>query len=737
MHRALVGLGALLLVAPARAVGQIDPSTARPTARATRTIRAPVIDGKLDDSVWAAAAPIASFVQHEPFDGQAATERTEVRILFDGTALYIGARLYDREPGGIIRGESRRDISLKEQDSFIILLDTFRDRQNAFVFGTTPAGVEHDGQVTKEGEGGFGAPATSAPTVTGANENVNWDGTWTVATSVDSTGWTAEFRIPFATLRYGASKVQSWGINLARYIRRKNEEDFWAPIPRQHTLFRVSQAGTIEGLEPPSQRVALFTPYVLGAVQKNYFANTAADATAHVGFDAKLGLTPSLVADLTYNTDFAQVEVDEQQINLTRYNLFFPEKRPFFLENAGTFAFGTPESVDLFFSRRIGISQDSLPVPIRGGARLSGKVGGLTLGVLDVQTESVERLGARIVPANNFSVERVVYELPHRSRIGAIVTTRLDTDSTRDYNVVAGIDGKVGIGEAVSIDGYVAHSHTPGIDKSSNAYNLSGTYTTRKWEVGSAIRQVDDGFNAELGYLERPTFRFYTLRVLRHLRTPTLPWFREARPHITYRQFDDLDGHPQSRLFHIDTHLVFSNGSLIELPGVNFSRESLRTPFTIAPNVTIPSGTYDHFQWQPNFNTNLSAPFSLSGNLTIGGFYTGHEVGGSASINARPNRKINLSARVDYNEIRLPQGNFDVALVGVRLAYEFSPRIYLQSFTQYNNQTESLSANVRFGWLGPAGTGLFLVFNEGRSTGETSGVVDRAFIVKFTRQFGR
>ena len=484
MPRSPLGIAALVLLVPGVLGAQINPNAVRPTARATRVSSGPIVDGRLNDSVWATATPLERFVQHEPFDGQEATERTDVRFVFDGTALFIGARLYDREPNGIIRGETRRDISLKEQDSFIILLDTFRDRQNAFVFGTTPAGVEHDGQVTKEGEGGFCGPPTNQPTVTGANENVNWDGTWSVATSIDSAGWTAEFRIPFRTLRYGASKVQTWGLNIARFIRRKNEEDFWAPIPRQHTLFRVSQAGTIEGLEPPSQRVALLTPYALGSLHKDYVAGTTTDGTAEFGFDAKVGVTPSLTADLTYNTDFAQVEVDEQQINLTRYNLFFPEKRPFFLENAGIFAFGTPQSVDLFFSRRIGISPGGLPVPIRAGGRVSGRIGPLGVGLLDVQTQSVDQAGITLIKPNNFSVGRVIYELPHRSRIGAIVASRLDTDSTADYNITAGIDGKLGIGEAVSIDAYAAHSETPSVERPSNAVNLAGTYTTRQWEVG-------------------------------------------------------------------------------------------------------------------------------------------------------------------------------------------------------------------------------------------------------------
>ena len=731
MPRTLVLVAAgLMLAAPLPA--QIAGNIVRPVAQAVRTARAPVIDGRLDDSVWAAAPIINGFVQHEPFDGKEATERTEVRLLFDGRALYIGARLYDQDPAGIIRGEARRDLILKEQDAFMILLDTFHDRQNGFLFGTTPAAVEHDGQINKEGEGGFGGPVGNAPSLTGGNENTNWDGNWKVRTSIDDRGWSAEFEIPFETLRYGSGKVQTWGLNFARYIRRKNEEDFWSPIPRQHTLFRVSMAGTVS-LEPPSKRIALVTPYVLGSVARDYQTSAKADGNLEFGADAKIGLSPSVTMDLTYNTDFAQVEVDEQQVNLTRFNLFFPEKRPFFLENAGVFAFGTPQSVDLFFSRQIGI-ESGRSVPILGGGRLSGRSGAMSFGFLDVQTKSLDDLGSGRVAPNNFSVGRVLYELPHRSRIGAIVVDRVDTDSSANHNLAFGIDGKLGLGDAVSLDGYVAHSATPGETRSANTFNLSGTYTTRQWEVGSAVRQVDEGFNPEVGYLERPAFRFYSLRVLRHLRTPHLAWFRETRPHITFRQYDDIDGRPQSRLLHIDSHVVFANGSFIELPGSNFTREALRDTFEIAKGVKIPPGVYDHFEWSTVFNTNLSAPYSLTGSVTIGGFYTGRRSGATAAVVARPSEKLNGTFRLEYYDVRLPQGHFHTALVGVKLAYLFTPRIFLQSLTQYNNQTERVSANVRFGWLGPAGTGLFVVYNEGRATGEESGLVDRALVVKFTRQ---
>jgi hypothetical protein len=727
---------------PAALAAQAGPEIARtgatrPSAQAVQVDSGPKLDGRLDDLVWARASLISGFVQHEPFDGRPATERTEVRILFDRQALYIGARLYDSSPAGIVHGEVRRDAELKEQDAFVVMLDTYLDRQNGFIFGTTPAGIEYDGQVTKEGEGGFGGALGTGAGASGqrGEANLNWDGTWKVATSVDSAGWTAEFRIPFETLRYAGGTPQRWGLNLARYIRRKNEEDFWSPVGRQYNIYRISQGGTLEALAPPSRRVALLTPYVLGTLHRDFARGIPTDAAAELGVDAKLGVTQSMTLDLTYNTDFAQVEVDEQQINLTRFNLFFPEKRPFFLENAGTFSVGSTESVELFFSRRIGIGAEGRAVPILGGGRLTGKAGGFTLGLLDIQTERVRVADSTVVPPDNYAVARVLRELPHRSRIGALAVSRLNSDSTGDYNVTLAVDGRLGIGEAVSIDGYAAHSETPGRNGASNSWHLAGSYATRQWELGAAIRQVDRDFNPEVGFLERPSFRFYSLRILRHLRTPHISWFREIRPHITLRQYDEVDGRPQSRLIHIDDHLLFANGSFFEFPGLNFIREALPEAFEIAQGITLPPGVYDWLEWGMNYNTNLSAPLSVGGKATIGGFYSGHRRGITANFTARPNQQFQAQLRVNYDNVHLREGDFVRRLIGVRLAYAFTPRIFLQSLTQYNNQSHSLAANVRFGWLGPAGTGLFLVFNEGRQTGEDARALDRAVIVKFTRQF--
>src|SRR5207249_2709815 len=399
------------------------------------------------------ATPVTGFVQRELHEGAPVTERTEVRILTDGQALYVGAWLYDSDPAGIVAGEQVRDGDISKSDYFGILLDTYHDRQNGFVFTTTPAAIEYDEQVVNEGEGGGiqlpGQTRAMAGSLGGFN--LNWDGTWTVATSVDSAGWYAEFRIPFTTLRYGAGDVQTWGLNLVRSIRRKNEESFWSFVPRQFSLMKVSHAGTLQGIQVPSRRVLAVTPYALTGVERNYAIDPDARGRGDVGGEIKYGVTPSLTLDLTYNTDFAQVEVDQQQTNLTRFPLFFPEKRPFFLENAGVFSAGTPQAVDLFFSRKIGITDSGQQVPILGGGRITGKAGGVTLGLLQIFTQPVPGAVPE-EPANSYSVARVNRELPGRSRIGALFVQRIATDSGADHNRTYAVDGRVGLGEAWTVD---------------------------------------------------------------------------------------------------------------------------------------------------------------------------------------------------------------------------------------------------------------------------------------------
>lgn len=736
-----VRIGLCLALAPAFLAAQEAPRP--PALQVWPTETAPRIDGIPDEAVWMEAPVASGFIQNAPSEGSPASERTEVRMLQDGEAIYIGAWLFDSDPSGIIVGENRRDASPEETDAFLIILDTFLDGQNGFVFATTPAGIEHDGQVTREGQGGGGGERMQRGS--GGGYNLNWDGSWTVATHRDAGGWYAEFRIPFSTLRYDRGDPQTWGVNFSRKIRRRNEDSFWAPIPRQFDLYRVSMAGRAEGIEAPFRRTLALTPYVLGSGRRDYAGSSSSEFAGDVGGDAKVGIGPSLTLDLTANTDFAQVEVDDEQINLTRFSLFFPEKRPFFLENAGTFSVGSNQAVELFFSRRIGISAGR-ETPILGGGRLTGRVGGNVIGLMSVQSDELGSVdpvtGTRtlLAPANNFSVGRFVRELPNRSRVGGILVSRLNTAETGDYNLTYGVDWRFGIGRELVVDGYLAGTRTPGLEGGQYAANLSGNYTGRRWNGSLAYREVAEGFNPEVGFLPRSEYRFVAASVMRRFQFPDIPWFYELRPHINYREHFALDGFSETRFIHLDSHFQFANGAFFQLPALNFTREGLREPFEISEGIVVPPGTYDHFEWGFAYNSNLSAPVRIEGRIDIGGFYGGFRKGGSATLSGRVTDDFLASLRAQYYDVDLDAGSFRTSVIGLRLAYSFTPRIYLQSLTQYNDQTRNISSNIRFGWLNTAGTGLFIVFNDLEHfgpfdrTGIERGPLERGLVIKFTRQ---
>ena len=734
-------LSVVLAAVPGVALAQVDqigrstPVAGLPVAASARIETGPVIDGRLTEEVWQRGTPLGNFVQRDPREGLPSTERTEVRILSDGEALYVGAWLWDRDPAGIVPGERLRDAVLTNSDYFGIILDTYLDRQNGFIFSTTPAAIEYDGQVVKEGEGGgvFQSGQSRVQSGSMGGFNLNWDASWTVATSIDSLGWYAEFRIPFSTLRYGAGSIQKWGLNLVRGIRRRNEEAFWAPIPRQFSLMRLSLAGTLDGLEVPSRKVGTVTPYVLAAARKTWEPEENTEWPREAGADAKLGLTPSLTLDLTYNTDFAQVEVDELRTNLTRFPLFYPEKRPFFLENAGVFAAGTPQAVDLFFSRRIGIDDDGAPVPIIGGGRLTGKVAGVTVGMLQIFTDEVDS-----ATGNSYSVARVTREFAGRSRVGAIVVNRIATSDNGDHNQTYAVDGRLGFGSVWTVDWWGAMTHTPGLDGRDAAYSVRVGQQTGKWQNSIRVLQVGEDFNPEVGFLPRAGYRFFEGQLFRTVLTPGIKWMRQWNPHFTYRGHYGFDWEHQSSYYHIDPEFDFPGGGRLG-PELNIQGETLTEPFEIAEGVVLPP---DRYTWAFNawdFSTNPSAPLSLVMRVELGGFYNGTRYGGVATTTVRLGSAFTGSLQAEYQDVELDQGDFNRSLLGLRLGYFFTPRIFLQSLVQYNNQDRVWTANARFGWLNTAGTGLFVVFNEAQEAdGPALWVAPqaRSFTVKFTKQFG-
>ena len=707
------------------------PPTSPPVMQASRLSAVPLLDGQItDDPAWIGVVPISDFWQVRPNEGRPASQRTEVYVGFTDESLYIGVICFDDEAAEIISSDSRRDSSLNDTDSFQVILDSFHDKQNGFVFGTNPAGVEFDGQVVKQAADAFGTG--------GGGFNRNWDTSWRVETTISEVGWSAEIELPFKSLRYGRVNVQTWGINFQRNIRRNKEVVFWSPLSRQHNLYRVSDAGTLVNIEVPKQRNLKLTPYVLGQASRGGNQPPGTVYNEEIGLDIKYSLTPSLTLDATYNTDFAQVEVDEQQINLNRFSLFFPEKRPFFLENAGQFAVGSGGEVEMFFSRRIGISEDGDPIPINAGLRLSGRVGSATnVGLLYMSTEALPG----VAPGNDFAVVRVNHELANRTSIGALFVDRSGDGSllppgSDDYNRTYAVDGRWGIGEHVDIDAWAAKTDTPGLTGRDDAFSISANYNSAGWTNIVSYAQVGADFNPEVGFLARSNYRSVGGLLFRRIRPDDWWGLHELRPHIVYRGYWDFDGFQETGFLHIDNHWEWKNGLEFHT-AVNFSHDGVKNAFEIVDGVTIEPGTYKHEEVQLIFFTDQAAPLSFRLDLQAGGFFGGDKLSLRPTLRYRIGERFSTEVSWDYNEFELPvtNGNFEVNLARLRVSYSFTPKILLQALVQYDDRDDVTATNLRFSWLQSANAGLFLVYNETNEFSIRGGDIEREFIIKYSRIF--
>ena len=700
----------------------------RPALTVLQVEAGPVLDGRvMDDPVWQGVPVSTGFIQTTPDEGEPASQRTEIRVTHTGTKLFIGIIAFDTDVDAIVVSDSRRDASLNETDALQIIFDTFRDGQNGFVFGTNPSGLQYDGQVTREGEGGFGSGNS------GGGFNINWDGVWDVKTHVGENSWSAEFAIPFTTLRYPAEEVQSWGFNVQRNIRRRNETAYWSPLERQFNLFRVSNAGRLDGLQVPSQKNFQFVPYLL--TEFSDIGAQGKETDGEAGFDIKYSITPSMTLDLTYNTDFAQVEVDEVQVNLDRFNLFFPEKRPFFLENAGQFSVGDGGDIELFFSRRIGISEDGEVIPIVGGARVSGKVNRTNVGFLYMQTEELGNTEA----ADDFLVARVNQELDNRSSIGAMFVNREGTGSLAgpdDKNSTFGVDGRWGLGEYIQFSGFAAKTDTPGLNGDDYAYSVKGELDSEHWSGNLSYTQVREDFNPEVGFLRREAYKNPGGFILYRHRPENNPFgLHEIRPHVSYNAFYTFDDFKESARVHADTHWEFVSSAEIHT-GINFVHEGLLEPFEISEGIFIPPGSYNNREAQLVGQTNRGAPLSLRMTARIGGFFSGDRVQIASTVRWRHGERFTSELNWTRNDVDLPTGNFVTDLGRVRLSYTMSQRSTLQALFQYNNVDEVWSTNLRYSWLRSANTGLFVVYNDSRGFGGFDGEEpNRSILIKYSHLF--
>lgn len=715
--------------------GQVPAGKDVPTAHANKIEQDPVIDGEvLSDELWKSITPITALIQNQPNRGQPASENTEIRIAYTDRMFYLSVVCYDSQPDKLVVSDPRRDANLDNTDAFLFILDTYNDGQNGFVFGTNSLGIQYDAQVDNEGQGNFNQNRQAGGMIGGFN--LNWDASWDVEAKVGDYGWSAEFAIPFRSIRFATGDDKTWGLNFQRMIRKTNEIDYWVEMPIEFDIKRLSLAGKLTGLDLRSPGNLKVIPYGLFKVFRDV-EDTPIDTEYdyELGGDIKYSITPSLTLDLTYNTDFAQVEVDEQQVNLDRFNLFFPEKRPFFLENAGLYSVGSPGEVDLFFSRRIGIS-NGLPVPIIGGGRLSGKIKNTNLALLSMFTDDLASEG---IEKNNFNVIRINQQISQRSSIGGGFFSREGLGDSNRYNRTYAMDGKLGIGKKATVSGFYAQTQTPGLSGREHAYKLQAQYEWNGLNVNLAYTEVGESFNPELGFLFRNAFRKAEFLVLQKVRMNGKFGLLEIRPHVSYRGYWNFDNFQETGFLHIDNHWEFLQGLEIHT-GMNITTEGVVDDFEINPGDTVRSSTYNHVEAQLIIITNASKPVYLSTRTVMGGAFGGTKYQNSATLGIRIGDNFNSEFTYRNNDFYdfdrgLPGngeekvGHFTTHVFAGRLAYQFTPRIFLQSLVQYNSVADLWSVNARFGWLQQANAGLFIVYNQVNGANTP---VNRSFIVKYS-----
>ena len=702
----------------------VDPKAYALEAQKTPT--APKIDGFLEPEIWATVPAAGNFIQRQPNEGLPATEKTEVKIIYDAENIYVGVMCYDSEPDKIIANEKRRDSDkMTENDHFEIMLDTFHDRRNGYIFIINPMGAKLDLQIRKEGKSEGRYPNNNP------NLNRDWNAVWEVKTAILENGWVGEIKIPLYNLRYNGKSDAVWGLNFLRNIRRKNEASTWVPLPRNLKLHKVSIAGELRGLDSLSKGLRLqVKPYTLlnHLSQRGEDGAIIHDPNLDAGIDIKYGITSNLTLELTGNTDFSQVEADDQQINLTRFDLYFPEKREFFLENAAIFSIGSPDDAMIFFSRRIGLSDEGESIPLLGGAKIAGKLGKYNVGLLNLQAQAKGD-----IPANNFSVARVSRDVFGKSAVGMMLTNR-QSSVGEDYNRAFAFDGDFHFGENLSISSYFALTASPDLRGKNTAAKLAAEWVSDFWEVRGHVLDIQDNFNAEMGFVKRTGIRtgqFYAA----YTPEPNIPRVHRLNPHIMLSRTTDQSNRLLERTLHMDMVVQYINGGKTGLQW-NDNYEYVDIPFEIQENITIPVGYYPIRYFEANHQTDKSRKIYGEAKYRAGRFYGGDSKIATGKLGLRPFANFWTEFNLIYNDVELPQGNFINHLLQSRLIYSFSTQLSLMSLIQWNSDTDEINANVRLHFIYRPGSDLFLVYNERRMVeGIAGGIQDRTIALKINYLF--
>lgn len=721
-------------------INKIDPLTFRAMAGRVPPGGAPRIDGRLDDEAWSAGPVSGNFVQREPHPGAPSSERTQFRILYDDRKLYFGIWAFDSDPAGIHATEMKRDSGLNKGDRIAIVIDTFFDRRNGFYFATNPLGAMKDAQYTDNSR----------------VRNNDWNAVWECRTSRDARGWYVEIAIPLSQLRFDETiGERTWGLNIARSIVRKNEETYWVPYPRAQGVngfAYLSNAGVLEGLKDlPSARRLEVVPFVAPQVGRDHQAQRSLTEADRFGFDARVGLTSTLTADVTFRTDFAQVEADEEVVNVTRFSLFFPEKRQFFTESAGLFNYGKPgvESGDfgpgllpLFYSRRIGL-HDGREVPILGGGRVTGRVGPYSVGVLNLETDAASFAGSDGRPLSfgraNYSVVRVKRDLFKQSTVGAIVLNRQGGPGAA-YNRAAGFDFNWVINGDARFTTLLARTFSPGDSKGETAAAFDFAYQRDAYNFDVTYLDVGEGFNAEMGYIRRTDVRNPRIEAAW---TPRPGWkgVRQlsfgglAEDYITHQ------GRTESQTRQAIAGVTFSDTSTLQFD-VTRDYDLLQEPWRLGGATVSPGG----YRWTTARAAYASSPrhrVAGTGYVEIGSYYGGDKATASGSVTLSPRETLSIDLGYTRNRITLPAADAYVTnTVSARVSYSFSPTLFAKAFVQYNDDRRLATLNVLLWSIYRPGSDLYVVYNEGWETGldgrpRLERVRNRSLALKLTRWLSR
>jgi hypothetical protein len=683
------------------------------------------IDGLLDEPAWSLAQPATAFIQQQPNEGEPASERTEVRVLFDERNIYFGVRAFDSEAAHVNARELVRDAGFSNDDKVEILLDTYHDRRNAFRFAVNPLGTQQDALITDEGR----------------DVNISWDAPWISEGRIDAEGYVVEIAIPLTTLRF-TEGIETWGINVARIIRRKNEEDLWTSWQRSFGLERVSQAGELAGVEEIRRpRLREIKPYASGEWREGVPLVGVKGLDAGVRFRgglevAKLGITPSLTAEFTANPDFGQAEVDNQVVNLSRFSVFFPEKRDFFLENSGIFLFGRQGANQAFFTRRIGLTDRGLPVSIDYGAKVTGKIGPYNVGFLQVQTRKEGQTSTGFgIPRQQFTVLRVKRDILERSYLGAILVNRQGATAVggSSYNRVGGADAEFNLTDHYRIKAFWMGSATPGVRSSAGSSRIESIFENDLYRFITVYEDVGAKFNPEVGFIERNAIHQYFGQVAYKPRPKFIPHVQQMEFESQIEYYTDRAGKLATRQTELSWDTIFKNSSEFFFRPIEDVTDVLTEPFQIRPGIVISTGTYHFNRPRVSFTSDLSKRIIFTVREKWGDFYSGKRYETTGGITWRPNAHLLVDLSESHNRVRLREGNFSTSLFAGRVNYNFSRKLLTSALVQVNSAARLASVNVRLRYIYRPNSDFFVIYNQ--TTGVGLERPTYSFQIKLTRDF--